>query len=337
MNTAERLQGYYAFEEGVLEAVAACAEREHDASYQDLAKAYGIGDRPDTSWPLEDDNSIQYWHIAPRTDYDNSKVRVYFAPMGNPADENMAMRGMRLFGADPSVPLMIAGNPAGIKNGGATIERAHHADLRNGDFRAAVDPVLAHLAHNKVTRIETIGFSYGADLAAEAATQAERFDILAESGVWMEPASVATRGLWHLASDFRRSEAPLEGYIAQTDSPALVEAREKSAEHMGFVRWAGGLLTHTNRSIAKGIAKGNYIHRVRSALDAQPELSATVAWGELSELSTPTKLNLVVQKLQQSYGGRLHGMELRGMHHAGGDDIDLHAAIVLQGLRNTSK
>jgi hypothetical protein len=60
----------------------------------------------------------------------------------------------------------------------------------------------------------------------------------------------------------------------------------------------------------------------------------SVSYGDNSELVPTDAIEGILEDVSRSeYGSRVSAMKIRGMHHAAVDDIDLHAAIMMQGLR----
>lgn len=334
MTTAERVSTYYPFDGDILEIVSETADRQNKLGYTALAGEYGITYK---SEPIENEYGRQllsYLRITPKEDYDERKVRVYHAPMGIPADENMAMRAIRLFGADSSEQLMVIGNPAAIGRKENLLPRKALLKVWRGDLKPAVAPLLQYLNSENISEVVDLGYSYGADKAVTSSEAAASYDIESTQGVYIEPAAVISRSLARLLADFKSTEPELARYIAQTASPALEEAR--ALADTGFTRYVGGLLRMGNIAIAHALTKPFFETRLRRALEAQPNLRTVVAWGSESELTPtqPVEDSTLITRLM--YGrDSVKPMELKGMHHAGGDDIDLHAAIILQGLKDT--
>src|SRR5438045_4908780 len=106
MSTAERLQSYYDFSEGTIEAVEKAAALQNPLSFDELAKKYEIQDGPQLIKPSGHKEIDILW-LKPDEDYDETQSRVYHLPMGNALSESMIMRGLRLFETDKSKPLML--------------------------------------------------------------------------------------------------------------------------------------------------------------------------------------------------------------------------------------
>jgi len=65
-------------------------------------------------------------------------------------------------------------------------------------------------------------------------------------------------------------------------------------------------------------------------------MRSTVIWGGCSELADNTYLTELMDGLKLGYGSDvIRSFVVERMLHAGGDDVDLHAAMVLQALRAT--
>lgn len=334
MTTAERLIQFYDFDEAVLAAVQETAARQNSQHYTELADEHGIGDGPQQIRPFTESRRVlEYATLTPPGDYDETKCRLLFTPMGIGVDESMMMRAMRLFDAQPDERLMVVGSPAAIGNKTNLLRIGDLPAVAAGNLSVAVEPALHYLHKRRVTTIDTLGYSYGADAAAAAAGEAARFALEVRHGVWAETASATSRSVGRLALDFVRSGDELDNYVNAADSMPLREARDLA--DTGFPRWIGGMvLRGSNLAIARGLARGGFAHRARTAYDTQPGLHTAIAWGTASELTDSGRMEQIVSHLQTLYDTeRTKALPLTGMHHAGGDDIDLHAAIMLQGLR----
>jgi hypothetical protein len=183
-----------------------------------------------------------------------------------------------------------------------------------------------------ITRTDDIGYSYGAEKAATAAECAFDYDIEAERGIWMEPVAVAQRGLLRLLKDFQSAGVALDDYVQGTDSEPYLAARQEAASgRMPFARYIGGLLRASNIAIAHALSTDSFGVRADAALLAQANMQANIIWGTDSELSLNMPMLNTTKDLQKNHSEqRVHGRPVVGMRHAGGDDIDLHAALVLE-------
>ena len=338
MSTSERLEQFFPFDEAVLEQVSDAATWQNRFTFPQLAARYGIEDGPQVVPATHDHKAFEVLTLEPQGDYDPSQARLLHLGMSLPIDPNTTMRALRLFGADQSRQLIVTGSPAAA---GQRYGKLRFQDMKkvwDGDLTPAVDPFLAYVHGLGVKRTEEVGFSYGADKAAASAMRAGAFDIAAERGVWMESASAVNRGpgltgLARLGIDFISAGEELENYVAACASPPLREAREQA--DVGMPRYLLGLGRLSNLAIANALAHDGFEDRVRRALSMQPELKATVAWGTSSELADDAVMRALTERLRAAFGEeRVNPLALENMHHIGCDDIDLHAAIVLQGLRS---
>lgn len=102
---------------------------------------------------------------------------------------------------------------------------------------------------------------------------------------------------------------------------------------------SAGLFRASNAAIGNALAHDGFATRVRDALSTHPELKVTVAWGTVSELVPNDTVEDALDSLRNldpQIGSRVSRMALEGMHHAGADDIDLHVAMVSQGLKQAA-
>jgi hypothetical protein len=333
MNTTERLQTYYEFDDSVVESVARAAADQNSKTFVDLAEQYGLADGPSRMNLAGVRSPFEYLRIDPKSSVDETNVRVYLAPMAIPADENMAMRAIRLFAAAPNKPLIVVGSPAFIGNRSNRLSMMDARKVWRGDLQPAVTPTLRYLEGAGVTRADFIGYSYGADTAAVATGDAREYGVEADRSILMEPASTAERGLVALLKAFKSSESPLASYVEATESQPLFEAR--CLADSGLVRYVGGLLRLSNIAIAHALSSDSFRGRLDYALLMQPEVRISLAWGGKSELTDNAAMTQTLEAMVRTHGAdRLNAIVIPEMHHAGGDDIDLHAAIVLQALHS---
>ena len=334
----EKLRGFYHFDESVLDSVSEAALWQDGRSFAKLADYYGIADGPEVVPADKTHKAFQVLTIKPRHDYDAAQARVYHLPMSMPIDPSMTMRCLRLFEADSSRQMVMVGNPSAA---GQRYGKLHVKDMPavwRGDLAPVVDPFLSYLGKNGISETEELGFSYGADTAAVSSARAEAHDIQVSQGVYMESAAAVGRGPGliggvRLGIDFMSAGAELENYVASCNSLPLNEARELS--DVGLPRYMLGLARLSNLAIGNALAHNGFEARAREALVAQPDMRASIVWGTASELAREDDMIRIVGDLRSEFGQeRVESMAIEGMHHAGGDQIDLHAAIALQALHD---
>lgn len=342
MITRERLAEYYEFDEQIVESVDRAAHDQNQYSFEVLADRYGLSSGPKVVLPHYYDKPIEVATLTPREDFNETEARVLHLPMANPISPSMMMRAMRLFESDPSKQLIVYGNLSGFNRAGRVPLGDSRVMYQTHTLLPLVRPTLQHLQDAGIKQVDHLGYSMGADKAAVAISDSyERQSV--ERGVLIEPAAVASRGLVRLAKDFARSNSELKRYWQQSKSQPYTELREKETA-LGLITWSAGLLRLTNLAVAKALSDDDFEPRVaraleaaqRSSEDANSDLKVAIGWGELSEVSSPEHMRQLTGRLQERYGeDKIKTMEFRDMHHAGGDDIDLHAAIMLQGLKLT--
>lgn len=338
MSNVERLVEYYPFSDHVLGMVEGAIERQSGLSFRQLADRYDIADGPE---PIRvSPKPIEILRFKPKQDYDERHARILHTQYAIPV-WSMATHAMRLFEADPSTQLIMVGNAAAIGNRYNRLSAADVLKVWRGDLKPIVRPHLEYLASIGVTSVDQIGFSWGADKAAEASgPEAREYGIGVSKGVYIEPVSVVNRSAWRLLQDFRSAEPELNRYMQASDMPAI-DDRSKSAlgETMEFLRYVGGMARLSNWAIDHVLSQKSFSSRAIKVLNGHPDqkTTITIAWGSHSELVPgPAIMDeiSIIHKVSQDNAKRVGTILLRGMHHAGGDDIDLHAAIVLQGLHS---
>lgn len=335
-DTQSRLESYGAFDSDVIAHVTAAAEWQNQKHFQDLAERYQISDGPCVTLATGRRKPFEYLRFVPDGDYDYHQARILYAPMGNAVDEKMAMRAMRLFAADPSDQLIVIGSPAYPGRGAGKLSLVDCPKVWFGDLSPTVSDVMKYFYYDNIESADHIGYSYGADRAAVAAKVAADYDIASPRAILMESAASKKRSFGRLAIDFYSAGKPLDEYINAAASPPLEEAW--SLVNKGIVPYSLGLARASNLAAAKALAKPLFESRVASAMDAQPDLRLAVAWGTASEISADSIQMAAICERLRSRGlirRKVAEIAISGMQHAGADDIDLHAAIILQAYKVT--
>ncbi len=339
--TPKKLEDYYHFDPEVVGWVTDAADRQQNHTFGELAAQLGIEDGPQHS---HDPHRIGYDYLdlkpkarnSDKHEYDPKVAQVLIAPMGESVGRSLMMRGMRLFAAQPDDDrkrLLIVGMP-GIHN--LRAYRLKPPEIATIAFTGSLEPLvrgpLIDLHKQGVEEIDLFGYSAGADVSATAASVAHNFNLKVHSGVFVESASAHRRLTAQLAFAFMNSAGQIGQYVMQANSDALTEVHKVTAA--GTILYTLGLGRVVNLAVARAISRGRFRHRVTSALMEQPEMFASIGWGSVSELSRPTMYRQIVQDLQSEFGeGRIGSMEFTDMHHSGADNINLHAAMMRQGLR----
>ena len=336
----KRLQNYGAFDAEVVDAVAAAAVSQGAYSFGELASLYDIGDGPSRVFPLGAKKPLDMIHISARVRcgadlQDPTRARVLFSPFGVDASPSMAMRAIRLYAADPSEQLIVVGNPSIPGRGVGKVALESLSEMWRGDLRPMVEPTLAYLNESGVTDVTFLGYSGGGDLSAAAAKHALTYDVETENAVIAESAGMHRRWPTSLAGLFLLSGTQMKKYVQAAESPQLLEARSRAGGNLAL--YAAGLLRATNLAMARAISRGGLSAHLSTALADQPNMRATIAYGSVSELVDTLDVRKQIRDLQTDYPGRVGALPVYGMHHAGGDDINLHAAIMLQGMASARR
>lgn len=334
--TRLKLEKYNAFEPEIVEQVVDAANWQDKHRFSELAEHYGVSGGPQlvepypgAKYPIEtlEFNPIDY-------EPQDEAVRVLFAPFGNSVTKSIAMRGMRLFQADDSQRLIIVGNPAlpGRRakswpvQGAGKVDLAGRKQMTQGDLSPRVEPMLRYLNSRNIGEVALFtGFSWGADLAASATLHSEAYGITTGSSVLLEPGGTSERNVFGLAKAFVKSGEHLERYINSVDSSAYKTAVYQTAGNP--VLFGAGLLRPTNIAGVRGLARGKFIDTVNAIADKNSINSLTVGWCGKSEIVDG-------QELAENLSPKIGRIVLERAHHAVGDDIDVHAAAVLQGHDN---
>jgi hypothetical protein len=331
----ERLQAYYQFDTSILDNIERTAHEQKGRTFSDLADSYGIADGPEIIPATKHRKALEVLTFRPSVDYDETYALVYQAPMAMSA-KDMAMSALRLFALAPGAQLKVIGNPSAIGNRYNKLKASNLWKVWCGDLGPTVEPHLAYLQEQGITSVDQIGYSLGADKVAAASYLAkEKYGIKVLRGVFMEPAAVVERGLIRLTKDFASCKAKLDEYSAY-GGPLSHEVRSRAGGIIDNTRYYAGLARLSNLAIANSQAQEGFMSHVLCALSASPDMQVTIAWGTESELAPHTVMLDIMKQLRNGklqLASQIYGLMLEGMHHAGGCDIDLHAAVMLQGLK----
>lgn len=171
-----------------------------------------------------------------------------------------------------------------------------------------------------------------------ACRYAENYDQNVSQGIFMEPAGIKNRSLLELAKDFGSTAAALNDYVAVTNCGAYVEARYLANKlGHGLVGYGLGLARLSNWAIAKSLTQENFWWSLDFALSDHDDMKASIVWGTESELSQHDVMTRETFAMARDYGAaRVRAMMINGQKHAMGDDIYLHAAMVLQSAKQVS-
>lgn len=335
--TNYRLESYDAFEPDIIDRVSRAADEQNTLSFSELVNSYGVGDGPKLVEPYSGAKyPIEILNLEPikDVDYDKSTARVMFAPFGNAITPSIAVRAMRFFAADDSEQLLVVGNPAlpvrrserWPVSGGGKVDSAGRKQLVQNNLAPRVEPVLRYLNSEGIENVSLFaGYSFGADLAAEATLQSNNYDIDTKSSVLLEPGGATRRSVFSLLRAFNASSTHLERYINITDSSPYRSAVHLTSGNLAL--YAAGLARPTNIASAKALVKGRFSETVNQITEESPHTGVTIGWCEQSEIVDGQELN---EQLSPKVGR----IALKRARHAAGDDIDVHAALVLQGHEN---
>lgn len=324
---------YHHFDEDIHEAVARAASDQDTLSFAELADLYNLDDAVQTA--DYDGRPVQSVTFKPEGDFDETRAQVYHVPFAISLDPNTLMRLMRLHAAKPSEQLISYSNPGTIGQPGGKLKPTDLWHIaRTHDLSPAVAPQQADLANRGITSVDRLGYSAGT-LQALAAMEHDD-TIETRAGILVEPVAVAKQSLLKLAGSFMGSGSEVWNYINQTDSQPYTGVRSKKVAgiDVGLINYSIGIGRATNLVNAREMARGGIFHRAYEVLRHNQADSLTFAWGTESEISKPELIARQITHLQERYGERVQSIELEGMHHAGGDDINLHALIMTQALRD---
>jgi len=348
--TAERLRAYDTqignpFSDDVVERVAEAAgiQHSHGRDFDGLLDAAGV-------W-LEEPFEAPNGHMQDVVDIrrpEEDGTLAYYLPMANPLDTNQRYALATIALANPHTRIIAMGNRSGGAFDSGALSRAQRKKVAHGYFKPLVEPMISYLSQQDMYVVHHAGYSFGADLAAEAAASRE-FAVATLTAI--EPV-VGARSANKLREDFQSTEEALAGYVDATRLDGFVAAREHAVTKAQYAR---GLVRLTNIAIARGLLAGEFDKRLHTALTEQLDgMTATVAWGSRSELASFDNIDhwLVERERQRlnelgmsmgalaaglmrfaEQSSRVQQWRFRAQRHAMGNDIHLQAAIISQGMQ----
>ena len=335
-NTSDRLQTYYDFDSQVLENISRSAYDQNQLSFRELATKYGIADGPSVVTGPLGAHPLEILEFVPAMEYDSNYSRIYHTGIGNSVGGPLRMHGLRLFGADPTQRLIMIGNPSSLGHAPGKISfRQSGAIMRTKSLAPAVSGLHEYLSLRGIKFAAHIGYSYGADKALTASATAFHYGQTVDKLVAVEPVTIAPQNLPSLLKKFIATRHQQRRYVEQSDSKPYDELWHDDSLFK-FAAYSAGLLRLSNIAVAQVLTRGGYSTRLKQALNADSDLQAVTAWGTKSELISDSLAYVTLSRLAKhnDNSGRVRSsfMRLKGMHHAGADDIDLHAAIFLEAL-----
>lgn len=323
MSTAARLEQYNAFDQKVIERVAAVAEEQlHTDNYRQFISNYVLGE----NLTENDAKNASILDIRPREHDPKAALMIHLA-MGQPLDPNNIYQIATIAAVNPHIRIITKGNPSGLGYAKQGLDREQRELASRGNFSPLTEPLMRFAEENGIESVDQYGYSFGADLAMTAASK-EAFDT--PNVIVVEPASVVKRSLIGLGIAFGRSNSTLQEYV-DLSGPAFAAARKES---LGMAGFGVALARLSNLAISRGLSEGYFGGRAAEALSVQPDMQATIAWGTDSELSLHSATSDIVRALRADYGeDRVQAIKLEGQNHALANDVYLQAALVAQGLR----
>jgi pimeloyl-ACP methyl ester carboxylesterase len=342
MRIVERLQSYNVpgepgFDDDILEAVADAAVWQDRLSFRALAAKYDISSGPRIVRPRDDLKPLQVLELVPEQDYDESRATVCHIPYANAISDNWVMHAIRLQATKPDERmLLMTGNASsiGMQAGTLSIRQALRVGFKK-DLGPTVASTQAYLQERGITDVNHVGYSFGADKAATAMSMAGGIGQRVRGGVFVEPVTAVKRGFFELSRTFGKTRSVQQRYIRESESAPYNEIWDED-NIVKMLAFAGGMARFSNIMIANALTDDHFDKRARGALDSQPDSRVQVSWGTVSELAPDEKLLPLTDNLAEDYGeDRVRRQRLNGMHHAGVDNINLFAAMIRQGLRNT--
>ena len=318
------MQGYYPFSNEITGIVSAVAERQTSMSYQDFMKEVGFNGVI-TPEPAEGFTPTSIVDIRPREHDPKAAIMVHLA-MANPLDPNQLMQIATIAAANPNSRVIASGNPSGKGYGTGLLHGKQLWQVARGDYRPTVEPLVRYAEQQGIEEAAQVGFSFGVEKGHTAAA----FDAFKTThDVAIEPVPIVRRPVLWLATKFMLTGGPLEEYVNANGNPAFREARNDSVTMTQYISGLGRL---TNIAIAEGMTHATSMKRWAKAIEQNPDMISTFAWGSDSELA---KDNQMFNNVMHARAGQenVHHIRIEGGKHNMVNDLALQSAIIKTGLR----
>lgn len=334
--TAERLRGFSAdLDENVIGEVSASAEMVHRLGATtlelcELASVPGVKTIEYGGCP-----PVQILDLQPEQVRDQHAATVIWLPMARGFDQAELHRAARLKLLLPDERIIIVANPDHWWKASGILSREQRARVRDGDVRPVIGTVFHYLKEMNLTRVNHVGNSYGAKLAAAAAALAVQHGIHEVPRlVTIEPPDSVSRNFRDLALTFYETRHGVQDHKETMTDRGLINALHQEKRLWPYI---GTLASLTNLAITQALTRGLFKDNVSTVLAHSPGTEVTVAWGTGSELVPHEHMTHLVEELQISHGDRVRSIVLEKLRHAMYYDIDLVAALIMQGLRAAPK
>jgi len=344
MTTEKQLGQYYNFDSDITDAVLEAGAMQDAMGLEGVRAHYDLDNNHDMNVQSENSQfAREELRLTPKGDYDPAVVDVAYLPYAVNMTPNMVYRFSRLHMAqgllEDRAPreMRIYGNAGlGHRNATGRLSREDRK-LMTGENTLApvVDPTLQHLKRSKIGKIAILGASQGADVGATAAGRSPLYGIETEQAVLADSASNIRLSLPTLGISFAKAGNKLQHYVDETNSEpySQIVSEEKWVGPEGYMT---GVFRPTNIAIAKVLSRNGYKDRVRSAMQNNPNMRLADMWAADSEVGDRAVAQAIAETLTQEFGeDRVTGMEING-GHAIINQLDVHAAMMMQGLRETA-
>ncbi len=318
MTTAERLVGYYPFQQDVIDTVSEHAEiQQNFGIFQGYLRSVGI----DVN---NIDKKTSILDIKPR-DFDDREALLLYLPHANVFDAGQLVQIGTIAGTNPDRRIIAAANPGAPGYNANRLHMGSMADVAGGNFSATNEGLKRFISSEEIETTDQYAASYGINRLLALMHSGV---VGVRSAVMFEPVTVVDwqGNPFKLGSAFKKSEKRFDEYVTASQTPIYEQARDKS---VGKVMYGLGLLRLSNIASTFGMTHGDFEDNLEQALDQHSDAYSTLAWGTASEVGD----DVATTEIAENYDD-VEPIRLVGHGHAAMNDIHLQAAVVLQGTRN---
>lgn len=269
----------------------------------------------------------------------NTKLIMHFNPYANNLSANMLLRCelIRRMAAASGVTDS-AGKQLGIfvasaphRGSKLQLSRPQHRIVRSGDLAAVTRQYLNIVQSLGYRRLDCIGYSQGASLAANAAHQAASSNLQVDSLVIGDPPNLLDRRGRELAWRYVREYRHLK---EKTSTHPMRHVRRMHTEG-SMLGWIGSAFgsAKANYSLFRGLSRNQLAQDLRSV--AATQVPITLGYGTHSSITPHGSVSELAAQHRRGFDAAQHPLELIGIEegrHTWGDDIDVLAVFYAYGL-----
>lgn len=268
-----------------------------------------------------------------KNENDSSETAVvHFNPFANGLTINMLLRAeycRRAFRAlgltdEDGKKLSVITLASPSRSSTIKLNKEHRLRAAEGQLDAIAAHYLEVVRGLGYKRLEIIGFSQGASVAAAAAAMAPSVGLIPVHLAIGEPANIMTRKKTSLMRHFAASAKHLKPAVRA----GRIQAFEIAHRNETATRYVLGILRRPrlNYVLLKSLSKELFVHDITRALKNGTRI--TIGYGDITTISPPKIMQQIVtttRKTSPDATHAIHTVEIKDAHHTWSDQLNLLA------------